>query len=158
MVSYFREIPRAERYRVNFFVCDMWRLYTDLAETFFPNATIVINQYHFIRQTTRAIENVRKQLQITMTVTLHKYYKHSRSLILTRYDKLKDEKKKACDLILLYNDDLRLAHYLKKWFYHICQNPRYSEQRKEFFEWISTAEQSQIPAFEKCAATYRRIQ
>ena len=57
--------------------------------------------------------------------------------------------------MLLYNDDLRLAHYLKEWFYRICQNPKYTEQRKEFFEWISTAEQSQLPEFEACANTYR---
>ena len=57
--------------------------------------------------------------------------------------------------MLLYNDDLRLAHYLKEWFYRICQNPKYSEQRKEFFDWISTAEQSQLPEFKKCAETYR---
>lgn len=155
LISYFREIPKTERYRIKFFVCDMWRPYTDLAKTFFPNATIVIDKYHFIRQTTWAIESVRKRLQKTMTVSLRKYYKRSRSLILTRYDKLKDESKRACDLMLLYNDDLRLAHYLKEWFYRICQNPKYSEQRKEFFDWISTAEQSKLPEFEKCAATYR---
>lgn len=153
--SYFREIPKAERYRIKFFVCDMWRPYTDLAKTFFPNATIIVDKYHFIRQTTWAIENVRKRLQKTMTASLRKYYKRSRSLILTRYNKLKDENKRACDLMLLYNDDLRLAHYLKEWFYRICQNPKYSEQRKEFFDWVSTAEQSKIPEFEKCAATYR---
>lgn len=153
--SYFREIPKTERYRVKFFVCDMWRPYIDLAKTFFPNATIIIDKYHFIRQTTWAIESVRKRLQKTMTASLRKYYKRSRSLILTRYNKLKDENKRACDLMLLYNNDLRLAHYLKEWFYRICQNPKYSEQRKEFFDWISTAEQSKIPEFEKCAATYR---
>lgn len=155
LTSYFRNIPKSERYRIKFFVCDMWRPYTDLAETFFPNATIVIDKYHFIRQTTWAIESVRKRLQTTMPANLRKYYKRSHTLILTRYDKLKDENKKACDLMLLYNDDLRLAHYLKEWFYRICQNPKYSEQRKEFFDWISTAEQSQLPEFEKCAATYR---
>ena len=155
LTSYFRNIPKAERYRIEFFVCDMWRPYTDLAKTFFPNATIIIDKYHFIRQTTWAIESVRKRLQKTMPTNLRKYYKRSRSLILTRYDKLKGENKKACDLMLLYNDDLRLAHYLKEWFYRICQNPKYSEQRKEFFDWISTAEQSQLPEFEKCAATYR---
>lgn len=155
LTSYFRNIPKKERYRIEFFVCDMWRPYTDLAKTFFPNATIVIDKYHFIRQTTWAIENVRKRLQKTMPASLRKYYKKSRSLILTRYDKLKGENKRACDLMLLYNDDLRLAHYLKEWFYRICQNPKYSEQRKELFEWISTAEQSQISEFEKCAATYR---
>ena len=133
----------------------MWKPYTELAQTFFPNAKIVIDKYHFIRQVTWAIENVRKRIQKTMPATLRKYYKRSRSLILTRYDKLKDEKKKECDLMLLYNDDLRLAHYLKEWFYRICQNPKYSEQRREFFEWISTAEQSQLTEFEKCSATYR---
>lgn len=156
LTSYFRNIPKAERYRIKLFSCDMWPPYAELAKTFFPNATIVIDKYHFIRQTTWAIENVRKRLQKTMPATLRKYYKRSRSLILTRYKKLKDENKRACDLMLLYNDDLRLAHYLKEWFYDICQNPKYSEQRKEFFEWISTAEQSQLPEFERCAATYRR--
>ena len=155
LTSYFRDIPKAERYHVKFFVCDMWQPYTDLAKVFFPNADIVIDKYHFIRQTTWAIENVRKRLQKTMPPSLRKYYKRSHSLILSRYDKLKDENKKACDLMLQYNDDLRLAHYLKEWFYQICQNPKYSEQRRDFFEWISTAEQSQIPEFEKCADTYR---
>lgn len=155
LVSYFRDIPKSERYRVKFFVCDMWKPYTELAQTFFPNADIVIDKYHFIRQVTWAIENVRKRVQKTMPASLRKYYKRSRSLILTRYNKLKDEKKKECDLMLLYNDDLRLAHYMKEWFYRICQNPKYSEQCREFFEWISTAEQSQLTEFEKCAATYR---
>ena len=155
LTSYFRDIPKTERYRVKFFVCDMWKPYTELAQSFFPNASIVIDKYHFIRQVTWAIESVRKRVQKTMPASLRKYYKRSRSLILTRYDKLKDEKKKECDLMLLYNDDLRLAHYLKEWFYRICQNPKYSEQRREFFEWISTAEQSQLTEFKKCAATYR---
>lgn len=80
--SYFRDIPKRERHRIEFFVCDMWRPYTDLAKTFFPNATVVIDKYHFIRQTTWAIENVRKRLQKTMPANLRKYYKRSRSLIL----------------------------------------------------------------------------
>ena len=30
----------------------MWRPYTELAQTFFPNATIIVDKYHFIRQVT----------------------------------------------------------------------------------------------------------
>ena len=63
LTSYFREIPKRERYHVKFFVCDMWKPYTELAQTFFPNADIVIDKYHFIRQVTWAIENVRKRIQ-----------------------------------------------------------------------------------------------
>lgn len=105
--GYFRDMNRSERYRVKFFVCDMWQPYVDIAHAYFPNAQVIIDKYHFIRQVTWAIENVRKRLQKTMPISLRKYYKRSHKLILTRYDKLKDENKKACDLMLHYNDDLR---------------------------------------------------
>jgi transposase len=153
--SYFRNIKRAERHRVKFFICDMWMPYVDLARAYLPNATIIIDKYHFIRYVTWAIENVRKRLQKTMPTGLRKYYKRSRKLILTRYKKLREENKKACDLMLLYNDDLRKAHYLKEWFYAICQNEKYSYQRTSFWDWVKTAEKSGIPEFEECAKTYR---
>jgi transposase len=153
--AYFRETNRAERNRVKFFVCDMWRPYVDLAKAYFPNATVIIDKYHFIRYVTWAIENVRKRLQKKMPTNLRKYYKRSRKLILTRYQKLKDENKKACDLMLLYNDDLRAAHHLKEWFYEICQSSKYSYQRTAFWEWVKAAEKSGIPEFASCAGTYR---
>lgn len=155
LIDYFKKTPRKERHRVKFFVCDMWQPYVDLARAYFPNATIIIDKYHFIRQVTWAIENVRKRLQKTMPYDLRKYYKRSRRLILTRYYKLKDENKKSVDLMLQYNDDLRLAHFLKEWFYEICQHNKYSYQRTAFYDWIRNAEKSGIPEFETCANTYR---
>lgn len=129
LADYWRGVPRKERLNVKFFVCDMWLPYAELARTFFPNAKIIVDKYHFIRQVTWAIENVRKRLQRSMPVCLRKYYKRSRKLILTRYKKLKDENKQACDLMLQYNDDLRLAHMMKEWFYDICQMESYSRQQ-----------------------------
>ncbi len=155
LADYFRSIPRSQRLKVRFFVCDMWMPYVEMAKTFFPNATIVIDKYHFIRQITWAIENVRKRLQRNMPITLRKYYKRSRRMILTRYRKLKDENKKACDLMLQYSDDLRLAHSMKEWFYDICQMTAYRQQQKEFDDWISNAKYCHIPEFEKCAQTYQ---
>ena len=155
LASYFYAIPKTERYRVKFFCCDMWQQYVDLAQIYFPNATIVIDKYHFIRQTSWAIEKVRKRLQKTMPANLRKYYKRSRSLILHRYATLRPVQKEACDLMLLYSEDLRRAHYLKEKFFDICQNPKYSQQRKEFFEWIKEAEMSGLKEFEECAKTYR---
>ena len=155
LCSYFRDVPKAQRNRVEFFISDMWEPYRDIAKTFFPNATIITDKYHFIRQVTWAIENVRKRLQRTMSVSLRKYYKHSRRLILGRYDKLKDERKKECDLMLLYNDDLRKAHYFKEWFYRICEENSYTVLRTEFWEWIRNAEICGIKEFENCARTFR---
>ena len=101
-----------DRLKVKFFVCDMWQPYVDMAQIYFPNAKIIIDKYHFIRQVGWAIEAVRKRLQKSMPKKLRKYFKHSRRLILPRYHRLSNEKKRECDLMLLYNDDLRKAHYL----------------------------------------------
>jgi transposase len=62
LADYWRSIPRKEREKVRFFVCDMWRPYTEHAKAFFPNAKIMVDKYHFIRQVTWAIEKVRKRL------------------------------------------------------------------------------------------------
>lgn len=153
--TYFKGIERSQRLRVKYFVCDMWRPYVDIAKIYFPHAKVIIDKFHFIRQTTWAIEGVRKRLQRSMPKSLRKYYKRSRKLILTRYYKLKGEAKDSCDLMLLYNDDLRQAHWLKERFYDICQEPKYSKQRKDFWDWIRIAESSGISEFEKCAVTYR---
>lgn len=85
LTQYFRGIERSQRLRVKYFVCDMWQPYVDLAHSFFPNAKVCIDKYHFIRQVTWAMENVRKRLQKNMTATMRKYFKRSRKLLLTRY-------------------------------------------------------------------------
>lgn len=90
-----------------------------------------------------------------MPVSLRKYYKRSRKLILTRYKKLKDENKQACDLMLHYSEDLRLAHRMKEWFYDICQMEAYRQQQREFDDWIANAQSCGIKEFEACAKTYR---
>lgn len=38
----------------------MYKPYTEMAKAYFPNAVVIIDKYHFIRQTTWAIEGVRK--------------------------------------------------------------------------------------------------
>ena len=153
LASYWRNISRKERLKVQFFVCDMWRPYVDLAQTFFPNAKIIIDKYHFIRQITWAIENVRKRFQKSMPASLRKYYKRSHKLILSRYQSLSTENKQACDLMLLYSDELRFAHNMKEWFYDICHMRSYRKQQLEFDDWIANARDSRIPEFEKCAQT-----
>ena len=62
-----------------------------------------------------------------MIPSLRKYYKRSHKLILTRYYKLENENKEACDLMLQYSDDLRLAHRLKEDFYNIYQCKQYKK-------------------------------
>ena len=153
--SYFRSIEKKERYRVKYFVCDMWKPYAEMGRTYFPNAKICVDRYHFIRQVTWALEKVRKRAQKTMRPTLRKYYKKSRKLMLSRYETLSEENKKACELMFLYHDDLRRAHRLKEKFFGICDEKRYSVIRKDFKDWIQIAESAGLPEFEACIKAFR---
>lgn len=155
LIDYFKGYSRNERLKVQYFVCDMWLPYADLARSFFPNATIIVDKYHFIRQISWAIENVRKRVQQKMLPSLRKYFKRSKRLILKRSDKLKQEEKEALDVMLLYSEDLRQAYKLKEAFYTICQETRYSIQRKDFYEWIQYAEQVNLPEFRACITAFR---
>jgi transposase len=156
LCNYFRDISKKERHQVKFFVCDMWQPYVDIAKAYFPNAEIIIDKYHFIRQISWAIDRIRKRLQRTMPASLRKYYKRSKQLIHARYNTLNNDNKKRCDLMLIYNDDLRKAHYLKEWFYDICKEKKYSIVRRDFKDWVSQSETCGIREFEEVAATYRR--
>ena len=155
LIEYIKSYSRHERLKVQFFICDMWNQYAELARLFFPNATIIVDKYHFIRQVTWAIENVRKRVQKEMPSELRKYFKRSRTLILKRAEKLKGDEAERLNAMLLYNDELRQAYRLKENFYEICQNPKYSQQRKDFYEWIAYAESQKIREFKACITAFR---
>ena len=62
----------------------------------------------------------------------------------------------ACNLMLLYNNDLRLAHWLIERFYELCKDTKYARQHSDFYDWIKITESSGLKEFEKCADTFRR--
>ena len=66
LCTYLGQFSRKERDKVKFFISDMWQPYVDLATAFFPNATIITDKYHFMRQVTWATKNVSKRLQKTL--------------------------------------------------------------------------------------------
>jgi len=155
LIEYFSSIPRNERNKVKFFVSDMWKQYAELAKIYFPNAKIIIDKYHFIRQVSWAIENVRKNIQKNMHPNLRRYFKRSRRLILKRSNKLSREEKIQLDNMLYYSETLRQAYLLKEQFFDICHMNKYSEQRKAFADWIKYAESINIKEFKSCIKTYR---
>ncbi|MCR4955300.1 MAG: transposase [Lachnospiraceae bacterium] len=59
--EYLKSFPN--RKAVKYFVMDMNQVYRNLAETFLPNATIVINKFHVVRYISWALENVCKRIQ-----------------------------------------------------------------------------------------------
>ena len=134
LVDYFKSLDQYKRMKVQYFSCDMNKTFIDLARIYFPNAKIVIDRYHFVRQVYWALENVRKRIQKRMLPSLRKYYKRSKSLITKRKAKLSNDNRAALELMLEYSEDLRKAHFIKELFVDILDENSYSKQRTLFSE------------------------
>ena len=155
LTNYFKQYPKEIRDSVTYFVSDMWRTYADISDIWFKNATQVIDKYHWIRQAIWAFENVRKEEQKKLSPELKKYFKRSKSLLIKRYDSLKEEQKQQVNVMLYYSVNISRAYFYKEQFLKILNSKDAESAKKAMSEWIQNAENCGIPQFEKCADTMR---
>lgn len=155
LTEYFREYPEERRSKVKYFVSDMWRTYADISSAFFPNATQLIDRFHWVRQGIWAFENVRKEVQKQLDPKIAIYFKRSKSLLTKRFHTLNEEEKQKVNTMLYYSEVIRDAYILKEMFLNIRCNKDAFSAVKEMERWIKIAECCDIPQFKKCAKTMR---
>ena len=143
------------RDQVQFFVSDMRKEYIAMAKHLFPNAKIVIDKFHVVRYCTWAIENVRKRVQKGLHPDERKYFKRSRTLLLLRKDKLKDNGKEAVIRMLRFHKDLANAYLLKEKFYAFMTSENSLAARERLHALILFAAAANLPEFEPLLSVLR---
>ena len=140
---------------VRYAVMDMNKGFFNVAQTFFPNAKIVIDRFHVIRFCTEAMDNVRREVQKALPADQRRYFKRSRCLLLAHREKLSDEDKLALDVILRFSDRLAQAYDLKEAFYAFmaAENRQEAEHRLDF--WLDACDRLHISHFYKCRKMLR---
>lgn len=156
LFDYFNKFSLQERKKVKYVVIDLWKTYKDLAHTYFPNAKVVADKFHFVRYATEVVDSIRKQVQDKLPRTERKYFKHSRKLLLSRYEKLKDDKQKEeLNYILInYSESLRIAYREKEEILNIIQMAEKEKAIDRLNNWVKRNLKSDIPALKSCAKTY----
>ena len=151
--KYMRKYTREERKNVKYFISDMWSPYTDVATTYLPCATQVIDKYHFIRQIIWAFERVRKSEQKKYGKENRLLFKNSKRILTKRASKLNDEQKQRVNAILYISDALREAYILKEEFYRVCDCTDRANAKAMMEEWIYTAQKCDLKDYHYCADT-----
>lgn len=149
--DYFKRFK--DRDKVEYFVMDMFRPYKDIAETYFKNATIVIDKYHWIRQATWAFDRVRKEEQKKFYHLRRKYFKRSRHLMLKRSKYLSEEESDQVTVMLNTSRRLATAYLIKEKFYDFVDSPDYETAVKRLNEWYLYVGTQNEPEFEVCMKT-----
>ena len=161
LFNYFKKVPSKERQEVKFFVSDMSNTFKSVKNRFFKTSIHIVDRYHFIRQVSWALENVRKRIQKDISSKLRKYFKRSRSLITKPASKLTSEQAKEVSLMLDLSNDLKLAYRLKELFYcvpcgyqYVLSQPNKVRAAKSLREWIRRSEESNLKEFKACITAF----
>ena len=151
LIKYFKQTDRS---RVEYFVSDMWKTYSEIATNFFKDATFLVDKYHWVRQTIWAFEAVRKEAQKHLKADVRKYFKRSRSLLIKRYDSLEPEEKQAVNTMLWYSDEMCEAHSIKEWFFKVLDTKDISKMKQDFKNWLNSVDTTDLKPFKRCVNTY----
>ena len=149
LISYFLRFPRSEREKVRVLVMDMWKDYRSLS-WLFPNAKIVADRYHWVRQIHWALDKVRKKTQKTLSEWWKKYFKKNRFYLYKKFETLDGEKKLIVLNMIERNTDLYNAWQLKEMFYEFKDSETQEQAEKLLKRFILAAEEPELPEFKEC--------
>lgn len=152
LITYFSQF--SNKNEVKYFICDMNPHFRRVAKSCFPQATVVADKYHVIRQAYWAMENVRKNEQKKLSKQFRRYFKRSRNLLMKRTEKLTEEEMQALALMFEIAPRLADAYRMKNEFLAVMRSKSSQEGRPRLAEWLFSVEVMALPEFRDCARAY----
>ena len=144
-----------DKKRVKTVIMDMWEPYKDLAQYFFPDAMIIIDKYHYVRQVYWALDRVRKRVQKRLYKEKRIYFKRSKRLLWADYDKLDEENRLALGVILNHDKDLYEAWELKEIFNEFRKTNDVKEAENWLRKFILAAEETGLQEYKDAIRAFR---
>ena len=136
-----------QREKVMFFIQDMWEPFKRAVKSKFKNAKIVADKYHYTRQVTWAMENVRKREQQRLSKEDRLFFKRSKYILNKPREKLSYEEELYLKRMFSYSYELEQAYRLKETFRDFLRERDYQKSRRELEIWKGMAEESKLKEF-----------
>ena len=140
---------------VRFVVMDMTGGYRRLMRELFPQAKIIVDKYHYVRQITYAIERIRIEEQKRLSDRWRRYFKKSKYLILKDSDKLTTEDRIQLGNLFRISPALEKAYALKQQFEYVKSSANREDAAKRLSKWIMDVQRSGLKEMIKVSLTYQ---
>lgn len=136
-------------------VCiDMWEPFKIACLEKLPNAIIVVDKFHVIKQLNEAIENVRKRIAPDLPEEQSTFLFKNRFILLTGKERLSDIQRTKLTNLLSFNKELATIYEAKESLRELYQIKNINIAYPEFRRWILYAKDTNIPELLKLAETY----
>ena len=156
LLAYFGKFPNQND--VKYIITDMNLNFKSTLKLRFPNATVVIDKYHYMRQVDFALEAVRKQEQKRLSDVWRLYFKRSRSLLIKQSNKITWEDQLQLDNMFRYSSALHDAYNLKVSFESFKKSTTRDEAARRLGDWAMFAQATGLQPFINVTQTFARWQ
>lgn len=138
-------------------VMDMWKAFRNATEAHAPQAAILYDKFHVLRQLNDAMDKVRKAEYKRLTNRAdRKYIKGQKYVLLSHRENLSPEKRQRLKTLLAANKRLHTAYVLKEQFAQLWDYRREPWARRFFEQWRSALRWQRLKPFEDFAALIER--
>lgn len=138
LMEYFKNRGTAWCEGIEVFCSDMWQGFLNTAKAVFPNATLVVDRFHFFGYLNKALDNERKSLRRKFKD--QEDFKRLKWALLKNAEDLTDDQKKKLARAFLLAPQLKLLYEHKEKFRSIFDQRLTREQGEiELNQWIEQA-------------------
>lgn len=154
--NWLSNLSKAERAAIEVVSIDMWRPYFYAVKAKLPQAKLVADRFHVVKQLNENITKLRRTIQRKADDNQKEILKGSRWLLVKNRQNLSSKEEGHLQNILALSPEIREAYLLKEEFRNIFEKIRDVEQAKRFLKaWIWKAQKTGSPYLAKFVKTLR---
>jgi transposase len=137
-------------------VMDMWKPFRNSTRRQAPQAAILFDKFHVIRQLGEALDKVRKAEYARLDGTKRRFIKGQKYALLSHPENLTGSARKNLKLLLAANKRLNTAYLLKESFAQLWDYSSEAWARKFFDNWREQLKWQRLKPYEHFAAMIER--
>jgi transposase len=141
--AWFDQLSAAERKAIQVVSIDMWQPYRQAVQAKLPQAKLVADRFHVMKQLNERLTQMRRSIQRRADEATHQLLKGSRWILVKNRDELTATEEARLQEILVTCPELRTLYLLKEEFRTICEKITDRQQAERFLRaWLHKAERT----------------
>jgi transposase len=156
MGEFYRWLGARKSSRLQLAVMDMWKPFRLATAAHAPQAAILFDKFHIMRHLGEALDAVRKSEYYRLADRDKRYIKGQKYTLLSRWENLTLDGRRALKTLLAANKRLNTAYLLKESFGQLWSYEREGWARRFFDNWRSSLKWQRLGPYEKFAAMIDR--